>query len=173
MLSFNLDSETTKLLIALKEGVDEQFELLKSLSPDVLTAIHRSARISMIGASTRIENAILTDSEVSWMDDLICREAKSTTFAAQRHKIEKKLSKDNQRSIEEVVGCREMLTRIYDQGKEFFPLRETIIRGLLQSLHDEIETLWEGSHSRNTVQQSRNVERCIVRLDSRSCDPRA
>lgn len=135
MLSFNLDSETTKLLIALKEGVDEQFELLKSLSPDVLTAIHRSVRISMIGASTRIENAILTDSEVSWMDDLICREAKSTAFAAQRHKIEKKLSKDNQRSIDEVAGCRAMLHLIYEQTNELKPLSEVIIRGLHSELN--------------------------------------
>jgi len=130
MLSFKLDSQLTKQLISLKERVDEKYELIKAMSPEALSAIHRFARISMIGASTRIENAVLTDSEIDWMDFVIGKDAKTTAFDAQRTRIEDKLSKDKQRSIEEVAGCRAMLHLIYEQTDDLAPISETGIRGL-------------------------------------------
>lgn len=45
-----------------------------------------------------------------------------------------KLSKDRERSVEEVVGCRQVLMTIYLQAKELFPLTEAIIRGLHHDL---------------------------------------
>lgn len=130
MLSFALDSQLTKQLITLKEKVDEKFELLKGTDPNELRAIHRYARISMIGASTRIENAVLTDSEIDWMDSIIEKDAKRTAFDTQRRQIENKLSKDKQRSIEEVAGCRTMLHLVYEQTKDFWPMTEMKICGL-------------------------------------------
>lgn len=44
--------------------------------------------------------------------------------------ILEKLSKDRERSIEEVVGCRAVLSTIYQQAAEMKPLTESAIRGL-------------------------------------------
>jgi DNA-binding MarR family transcriptional regulator len=39
----------------------------------------------MIGASTRIENAILTDSEISWMDTILTNDRKTSAFRELSH----------------------------------------------------------------------------------------
>jgi Fic family protein len=93
-------------------------------------AIHRYARISAIGASTRIENALLTDSEINWLDTVLSSDGKQTAFEQNKNLITNKLSKDRERSIEEVAGCRNMLLMIYDRYNELSPLRENDIRGL-------------------------------------------
>jgi Fic family protein len=84
----------------------------------------------MIGASTRIENAQLTDTEINWIDTILTLDSHVTAFESHRHRIEDKLSKDRERSIEEVAGCRLMLHTIYEQSKEFLPLTESTLRGL-------------------------------------------
>lgn len=114
---------------------------MSALSEEELQAIHQYARISMIGASTRIENAQLTDMEIDWMDTILSTEGKSTAFENNRDLIENKLSKDRERSIEEVAGCRNMLFVIYSQGKAFLPLREADIR----SLHHELFSPYKGA----------------------------
>jgi len=86
--------------------------------------------ISTIGASTRIENAVLTDQEIDWVDTTLSKDGKPTSFEAKKSFIVDKLSKDSERSIEEVAGCREMLTTIYQQAPDLFPLTEAHIRGL-------------------------------------------
>jgi Fic family protein len=45
-----------------------------------------------------------------------------------------KLRKDRERSVEEVVGCRRILSTVYLQAIELFPLTEAIIRGLHHDL---------------------------------------
>ena len=45
-----------------------------------------------------------------------------------------KLSKDRERSVEEVVGERQVLTTLYTQAKDFRPLTENTIRGLHHDL---------------------------------------
>lgn len=130
MLSFRLDNQIVEQLIALNDQIHEKYELIKLMSPEELAAIHRYARISVIGASTRIENAVLTDSEIEWMDSAISKDPKRTAFDTQRRRIEDKLSKDKQRSIEEVAGCRAMLHIIYEQAQDLAPISETTIRGL-------------------------------------------
>ena len=117
------------LLQKLYERLAYEYASLKKRNPEALSAIHRMARISSIGASTRIENAVLTDAEVNWIDTVLTADAKPTAFDANRNLIENKLSKDRERSIEEVAGCREMLHLIYEQGAELYPLRETTVRG--------------------------------------------
>ena len=90
--------------------------------------------ISNIGASTRIENAVLTDREVEWVDTILQKDGKTTAFEENKIFILDKLAKDRERSVEEVVGCRQILSTVYLQAKELFPLTEAIIRGLHQDL---------------------------------------
>lgn len=134
MLSFPIDSQVTKQLITLNEFIAEKYVFLESLPKDEKENIHRYAWISMVGASTRIENAILTDSEIDWLDSLLGKDGKQTALDAHRAEIENKLSKDKERSIEEVTGCRTVLLLIYEQAKNHLPLTEHTIR----SLHHEL-----------------------------------
>lgn len=96
--------------------------------------IKKQAFIANIGSSTRIENAVLTDEEIEWIDTALSEDARPTAFDKSKQMIFNKLSKDKERSIEEVVGCREMLEIIYSKYQELKPLRETDIRGLHQHL---------------------------------------
>ena len=134
MLSFPIDNRLTKDLIALNEFVSEKYALLETLPKDEKGNIHRYARISMVGASTRIENAILTDSQVDWLDFILGETSNRTALDEHRVQIEDKLSKDKERSIEEVVGCRTILLLIYGQAKDYLPLTEFLLR----SLHYEL-----------------------------------
>src|SRR5579862_2718855 len=115
-LSFQMTPKHVQELQNIDNKITNLYATLKSLSEDELHAIHQFAKVSMIGASTRIENAQLTDTEVDWMDTLLSTEGNSTAFENNRERIETKLSKDRERSIEEVVGCRSMLLIIYEQG---------------------------------------------------------
>ena len=134
MLSFSPDLKTEKALKALHSKFVEQYQSIENITPDEAEYLSRWAFISNIGASTRIENAVLTDLEVEWVDTTLTHDAKTTAFDAQKEFILDKLSKDKERSIEEVAGCRTMLTTIYQQGKEFFPLTEATLRGLHHDL---------------------------------------
>src|SRR3990167_6093550 len=134
MLSFEIDKKITEKLWSFNHLVAEKFQILNTLPKEELQEIHRYARISMIGASTRIENAVLTDAEIDWLDTILGEEGRQTAFEKHRDIIEDKLSKDRERSIEEVAGCRAMLHLIYEQAKELFPLTESAIRGLHHEL---------------------------------------
>ncbi|MBP9693453.1 MAG: Fic family protein [Alphaproteobacteria bacterium] len=129
-LSFTLDTT----LISLLKQLDNEFAIayhdLKSLSQDERDGLHRYAKISMIGSSTRIENALLTDIEISWLDTILTEDGKPSALQENRDIIENKLSKDRERSIEEVAGCRAMLMLIYQNPTDFIPLRESDIRFL-------------------------------------------
>lgn len=96
--------------------------------------MHRYAKISNIGASTRIENAVLTDLEIDWMDTVLSRDYRPESLLKYKQTIENKLSKDKERSIEEVAGLRDVLNIVYAEAKNFFPLREVHIR----QLHHEL-----------------------------------
>jgi Fic family protein len=96
--------------------------------------MNRFAFISNVGASTRIENAVLTDPEVEWVDTTLDKDGRITAFEEKKEYILDKLSRDRERSVEEVVGCRQVLTTIYMQAREMVPLSETIIRGLHHDL---------------------------------------
>ena len=130
MLSF---SPSARLEIEMKrlQGLFvESYRSLEGVSSEEAAYLNRLALISNIGASTRIENAVLTDQEIEWVDTMLRGEAKMTAFEEKRETILDKLSKDRERSIEEVIGCRQVLTTIYMQARELFPLTETVIRGL-------------------------------------------
>jgi Fic family protein len=126
-----------KLELALKKAqsdLDQLARQIDGLAEGERTWLQRWAMISTIGASTRIENAVLTDAEIEWVDTTLSADGRPSAFEAARTVILDKLSKDRERSLEEVVGCRELLSLVYLQGDEMFPLTEAIIRGLHQEL---------------------------------------
>ena len=88
----------------------ETYSFVQKMPEEAIAYIKKLARASSIGASTRIENAQLTDLEVNWLDTILETDGHVTAFEANRTLIENKLSKDRERSYEEVTGCRAMLT---------------------------------------------------------------
>jgi Fic family protein len=134
MLSFTPSQKIENRLKILQGLLAETYKDLEALSPDETKYIHRCAFISNIGASTRIENAVLTDQEIEWVDTTLNDHGKTTAFEEKKSFILDKLSKDRERSVEEVVGCRQVLTTVYLQADELFPLSEVTIRGLHHDL---------------------------------------
>lgn len=130
MLSIKLNSELIERMQKLNNAIADLYIKVNAYSNDENAAIHRYAKISMIGASTRIENALLTDSEINWLDTVLSSDGKITALEKNKALIENKLSKDRERSIEEVAGCRNMLTFIYENAKSMLPIRETDIRAM-------------------------------------------
>ncbi len=128
---------SAKLELALKKTQSELERLARALDgvdPQERAWLQRWALISTIGASTRIENAALTDAEIEWVDTTLTEDGRPSAFAARKSAILDKLSKERERSIEEVVGCRELLSLVYVQAEAMFPLTETIVRGLHKAL---------------------------------------
>ena len=134
MLSFKPSLKLEKELKKLESLLIEKYNLAEELNSEEKKYIEKQALISNIGASTRIENAVLTDLEIEWVDTTLTKDGKTTAFEAKKNYILNKLSKDRERSIEEVVGCREILITIHSQYKELFPLTESTIRGLHNDL---------------------------------------
>jgi len=134
MLSFTPSNKIENKLKMLQGLFVETYRDLEDLSPDEAKYLYHFALISNIGASTRIENAALTDQEIEWVDTALNENGKTTAFDEKRTFILDKLSKDRERSIEEVVGCRQVLKTIYLQANELFPLTEAVIRGLHHDL---------------------------------------
>ena len=128
-----------KLQKSLKTTQSEMVRLaaqIAQVDPDERDWLHRWAMISTVGASTRIENAVLTDAEIEWIDTTLTEVGHTTAFESKKAEILNKLSKDRERSLEEVIGCRELLSVVYVQYEDFYPLSETVIRGLHQTLLD-------------------------------------
>ncbi len=134
MLSFKPNTKLEKELRRLQGSFVETYASLEGISSDESKFLNRFALISNIGASTRIENAVLTDQEIEWVDTTLKVDGKLTTYEEKKEVILDKLSKDRERSVEEVVGCRHILIIVYEQAKELFPLTETIVRGLHHDL---------------------------------------
>ena len=134
MLSFTPSTKLEKELKRLQGLLVESYKALEGLSSDEAKFLNRFALISNTGASTRIENAVLTDQEIEWVDATLNDDGKLTAFEEKKAFILDKLAKNRERSVEEVVGCRQVLMTVYAQAKELFPLTETIIRGLHHDL---------------------------------------
>lgn len=141
-LSYSISAQLEKKLKNISELAASCRVHLETLSPECLDYIHRYARICNIGASTRIENAVLTDPEIDWMDATLGNDSRIGTFEKHKAAIENKLSKDKERSIEEVAGLRRVLSLVYDSGKGMFPLREIDVR----SLHQELLQFYPAAH---------------------------
>jgi len=134
VLSFKPGENIEKQLKYLQSRLVEIHTELKPVMQEEKDYLNRCALISNIGATTRIENAVLTDVEIEWVDTELSKDGKTTAYAEKEQYILNKLSKDRQRSIEEVVGSRSVLTTVYLQAQELQPLTETTIRGLHHEL---------------------------------------
>lgn len=134
MLSFTPSKSLEKALKALHVQLAETSAQLKPLDIPQADYLRRCALISNVGASTRIENAVLTDQEIDWVDTTLSDSGKPTAFEEKKQAILDKLSKDRERSIEEVVGCRAVLNTIFSQTRDFIPLTESVIRALHHQL---------------------------------------
>ena len=134
MLSFKPTSIIEKQLKHLQSLLVETYRDIDEATGEEKAYLNKCALISNVGATTRIENAVLTDIEIEWVDTVLSSDGKTSAFEENKDFIVNKLSKDRQRSIEEVVGSRNVLTTIYQQAKEFHPLRETDIRALHKDL---------------------------------------
>jgi len=129
-----LAPKTEKALLRLQGLIIESSKDLDTIPDREADFLHRQALISTVGASTRIENAILTDQEIEWVDSTIGEDGKITAFLANKELILDKLSKDRERSLEEVLGCKALIQIIYEQHNEMRPLTETQIRALHHEL---------------------------------------
>ena len=76
----------------------------------------------------------MTDVEIEWVDTILSKDGRITAYEEKKDLIIDKLSKSRQRSIEEVIGSRSVLTTVYLQAEELKPLTQAIIRGLHREL---------------------------------------
>ena len=134
MLSFTPSSRIEKQLKTLQGLLVEAYQSLETATTEEKDFLKKCALISNVGATTRIENAVLTDVEIEWVDTILSKDGKTTAYEEKEDFIIDKLSKSRERSIEEVIGSRSVLTTIYLQAEEFKPLTQTIVRGLHREL---------------------------------------
>jgi Fic family protein len=134
MLSYSITDEQVKKLKEISDISAEKLAFLSTQDEECKEAIKKYARISNIGATTRIENAVLTDTEILWMEDVLNKDEHPTAFLKEKTYIENKLSKERERSIEEVAGCRAMMDILYEQIASLFPLSHNTICGLHREL---------------------------------------
>jgi hypothetical protein len=80
MLSFQPSQKLENELRILQGSIVETYKNIEDLSPDESKYLHRFALISNIGASTRIENAVLTDHEVEWVDTILQNNSKNNSI---------------------------------------------------------------------------------------------
>ena len=159
MLSFHIEDTRVKELRQIAQALARKHQTALSMDNEEMDYIRRNAHISTIGASTRIENAVLTDAEVGWLDTTLAEDARTTAYLDRRDLIQEKFSRDKERSIDEVAGCRAMLYLISAQAGDMFPLSETIIRGL----HNELLQYYAPSeHYRGVYKTSPNS---VIRRD--------
>jgi len=134
VLSFTPSQSLEVALKAVHVHLAEVCRGLEQLDVSEADYLRRCALISNVGASTRIENAVLTDQEIEWVDTTLSEGGKPAAFEEKKQIILDKLSKDRERSIDEVVGCRDALITVYDQARDFFPPTESVLRGLHHQL---------------------------------------
>ncbi|HAR62121.1 MAG: hypothetical protein DKM50_08160 [Candidatus Margulisiibacteriota bacterium] len=140
MLSYEINQDLIRALKELFSLCQRRWDQVDAYPEPKKKYIRKHSLISNIGASTRIENAILTDVEIDWIDKDINTES-NATFKDREHVIKDKLSKDKERSIEEVAGYRDAIQIINHAPKDFVPMRESNIKGL----HREIMKYYSGA----------------------------
>ena len=94
MLSFSPSTKLEKELRNLQGLFVVSYKTLEGISSDELNFLNRFALISNTGASTRIENAILTDQEIEWVDTTLKDDGKLTSYEEKKEFILDKLSKE-------------------------------------------------------------------------------
>ena len=134
MLSFTPGSRIENQLKTLQVLLAETYKGLESAAAEENHFLEKCALISNVGATTRIENAVLTDVEIEWVDTILSKDGRTTAYEENKGLIIDKLSKNRQRSIEEVIGSRSVLSTVYLQADELKPFTQAIIRGLHREL---------------------------------------
>ena len=134
MLSFTPGSRIENQLKTLQGLLVEAYKCLETATTEEKGFLRKCALIGNVGATTRIENAVLSDVEIEWVDTILSKDGKTTAYEEKEDFIIDKLSKSRERSIEEVIGSRSVLTTIYLQAEDFKPLTQTIVRGLHREL---------------------------------------
>lgn len=129
MLHFELSLEQQKKHQKILLASDRIAQQAESISSEKRDYIALQSLISNIGASTRIENALLTDIEIEWMDTIIKTEP-HFEYANREKFIKDKLAKDKSRSIEEVAGYRNALQLVFSTPEMFTPLSVSALKGL-------------------------------------------
>lgn len=82
MVSFIIEQKDKNNLQKVLNKFSHVYLLLNQQHQNDLEEIHRFVRISSIGASTRIENALLTDNEINWIDTILSTAGVTTAFHA-------------------------------------------------------------------------------------------
>ncbi len=154
MISFELNTNQVQKLKTIHALFVEENLNLSSFSEEKKAFIKKQSLISNIGASTRIENAVLTNIEIDWLDTVLSV-SESDTYETKEDFIKAKLTKDKQRSIEEVAGYRDAINIVYDTSEKDNSLRESDIKGL----HRELMKFYSEAshHSGNYKTQKNNV----------------
>jgi Fic family protein len=129
MLHVTLSETQRHRLQNLAVTYDRIGQVAQSLSEDERSHILTQSMISNIGASTRIENAVLTDVEIEWIDTVLKSEP-HLEFANREAFIADKLSQDKQRSIEEVAGYRNAIQIAFLSPEAFQPMSVSAIKGM-------------------------------------------
>ena len=80
MLSFQLTVDSERQMKALQALLVRSATELARVPLQERTYLNHFALISNVGASTRIENAVLTDAEIEWVDSELASEDKPTAF---------------------------------------------------------------------------------------------
>ena len=84
MLSYTITDQQTKKLKELSDTAAEKLAFLTTQSEECKEAMKKYALVSTIGSSTRIENATLTDTEISWMNEKLRVDDKPTAFLKEK-----------------------------------------------------------------------------------------
>ena len=87
MLSFTPTSKIEKLLKHLHGLLVEAYKDLDEATEEEKAYLNKCALISNVGATTRIENAVLTDVEVEWVDTILSKDGKTTGFEEKKEFI--------------------------------------------------------------------------------------
>lgn len=133
MLHFQLNPSQIKKTQVLLVAIATKNQKIKTFSETKQQYMANQAMISNIGASTRIENAILTDIEIEWIDTIIASEDHEA-YKNQELYIKHKFSQDKARSIEEVAGYRDAIKIVMNLYHDFYPLSLHQIKGLHREL---------------------------------------
>ena len=80
MLSFAPSIKLEMEMKRLQGLIVESYKSLESISSEESRYLNRFAFISIIGASTRIENAVLTDREIEWVDTILNNDGRISAF---------------------------------------------------------------------------------------------
>ena len=99
MMSFQINDSIVIELRKLAQSIALTHQAVHGMDSEELDYIHRNVLISTVGASTRIENAVLTDAEVDWLDTKLTEDAKTTAFLDHREFIKAKLSRGTKSGV--------------------------------------------------------------------------